>query len=149
MPDKIKIVKVISVYTYKSTDYCSNYRPISLLPSIDKISGKIVYRRTYDFIQYITAFTSDVVNALEKRPILSVFLDLSKPFHIINHHILLYKLEYYGIRSILLKWLKSYPSNRKQYVKYNNSDSRQQDATHGVPQVRFCLFYILMTFHSV
>ena len=38
------------------------------------------------------------------------------------------------IRGTPLKWFKSYLSNRKQYVKYNNSDSLQQDITFGVPQ---------------
>ena len=33
-----------------------------------------------------------------------------------------------------LKWFKSCLSNRKQYVKYNNSDSLQRDIAYGVPQ---------------
>ena len=64
----------------------------------------------------------------------SVFMDLSKAFDTINHHILLHKLEFYGTRGTPLKWFKSYLSNRKQYVKYNSNDSLQQGVTHGVPR---------------
>ena len=126
-----------------------------MLPSTSKILGQVVYKRTFHFIQSnkilnnnqygfrekhstinaITALTGDVIKALEnKDSVLSVFLDLSKAFDTIDHQILLHKLEFYGIRGTPLKWFKSYLSNRKQYVKYNNSDSLQRDITFGVPQ---------------
>ena len=155
VPDELKIAKIIPVHKSNAKDDISNYRPISLLPSISKILGIVVYKRTLHFIQTnkilnnnqygfrekhstinaITALTSDVIKALEKKnSVLSVFLDLSKAFDTIDHQILLYKLEFYGIRGTPLKWFKSYLSNRKQYVKYNNSDSLQRDITYGVPQ---------------
>ena len=34
----------------KSKQFCSNYRPISLLSNIDKIIEKIMYDRTYKFL---------------------------------------------------------------------------------------------------
>ena len=126
-----------------------------MLPSISKILGKVVYKRTFHFIQTnkilnnnqygfrdkyltinaITALTSGVIKALEnKDSVLSVFLDLSKAYDTIDHQILLYKLEFYGIRGTPPKWFKRYLSNRKQYVKYNNSDSLQRDITYDVPQ---------------
>ena len=45
-----------------------------------------------------------------------VQLDLRKGFDTINHYILLYKLEKYGINDNCLSWFKSYLSNRQQVV---------------------------------
>ena len=96
VPDELKIAKIIPVHKSNAKDDISNYRPISLLPSISKILGKVVYKRTFHFIQSnkilnnnqygfrekhstinsITALTGDVIKALEnKDSVLSVFLD--------------------------------------------------------------------------
>ena len=42
-----------------------------------------------------------------------VFIDLEKAFYTVNHKILLSKLDHYGIRDNVLKWLTSYLTNRK------------------------------------
>ena len=51
MSDEIKIANIIQFNKSKATDEFSNYIPISLSPSISKKLGKVVSRRTYDFIQ--------------------------------------------------------------------------------------------------
>ena len=61
-------------------------------------------------------------------------MDLRKAFDTVNHDILIKKLESYGIRGNILNWLKSYLSNRTQYVHYNGYDSDKKTVTHGVPQ---------------
>lgn len=65
---------------------------------------------------------------------LAVFLDLSKAFDTIDHHILLDKLSYYGIRGKALEWFRSYLSDRSQYVNYTNVKSESLDIVCGVPQ---------------
>ena len=45
VPNNMKIAKVIPLYKGKNTEQCTNYRPISLLPSFSKILEKIVHRR--------------------------------------------------------------------------------------------------------
>ena len=64
---------------------------------------------------------------------MAIFLDLSKAFDTINHHIFLEKLEFYGIRGISLKWFKNYLSLRKQF-EYKGTKSKLCEITYGVPQ---------------
>ena len=48
--------------------------------------------------------------------------------------ILLTKLNHYGIRGVVLDWLKSYLSQRKQFVNVNGHNSLSLPVTCGVPQ---------------
>ena len=59
---------------------------------------------------------------------------MSKAFHMINHQILLAKLNHYGIIGITLNLFKSYLSNRKQYVDPESSISDTINITSCVPQ---------------
>ena len=58
---------------------------------------------------------------------------IHRSFDTLNFDILLYKLQYYGIRDIALNLLKSYISNRKQYVKYNVNKSGFKEIKTWVP----------------
>ena len=61
-------------------------------------------------------------------------MDLSKAFDTLNHDVLLYKLETFGIRGNALSWLKDYLSHRQQYVVYNGVSSDLLTIKCGVPQ---------------
>ena len=65
---------------------------------------------------------------------IGVYLDFSKAFDTLDHDILFFKLNHYGIRDIALDWIKSYMLNRKQYVSYNDNPLDIQSMSCGVPQ---------------
>ena len=65
-----------------------------------------------------------IVHALENgESVIGLYLDFSKAFDTVNHAILLDKLEHYGIHGNALSWFKSYLTNRRQFVTYNNIKS--------------------------
>ena len=63
-------------------------------------------------------------------------MDLCKAFDTLDHNILLEKLRHchYGIRGTCLALLKSYLSERKQFVEFNGVKSSLANITTGVPQ---------------
>ena len=77
-----------------------------------------------------------------KEHAIGVFLDLSKAFDTANHDILFDKLKHYGVA---LEWVKSYFSERTQFVAFNNVRSAPQGISCGVTQgsILCSLFFIL------
>ena len=155
VPDNMKIAKVVPVYKKGDKSDVNNYRPISLLTSISKVLERIIYNRTFRFLQShdvfadyqfgfrenhstshaLLSFVEKATQALDKFcHMVGIFLDFSKAFDTINHEILLNKLYHYGIRGKALEWFRSYLSNRKQFVTFNNVNSQMLNIDCGVPQ---------------
>ena len=51
------------------------------------------------------------------NPVVLALLDLKKAFDLINHKLLINKLNAYGIRGLPLKWLSNYLTDRFQKLK--------------------------------
>ena len=66
--------------------------------------------------------------------VVGVYLDFSKAFDTVNHEILPTKLNHYGIRGQALYWFRSYLESRKQFVTYDNVQSKLKNIPCGVPQ---------------
>ena len=88
------------------------------------------------------------LNAIENSKMVGVMLvDFKKAFDLVDHQILIKKLEIYGLKADTLLWFNTYLSNRKQQVAINNSKSEFKHISCGVPQgsilgpLLFLLFY--------
>ena len=61
-------------------------------------------------------------------------IDFRKAFDLVDHKLLLNKLQIYRFNDLSLSWFKSYLSNRTQQVVINNLSSSSGDVVCGVPQ---------------
>ena len=154
-PDLCKLSKIIPIFKKDDPMFCVNYRPISLLPIYSKIFEKLIYTRMYSFLNCnnlvydkqfgfiakhsvnhaLISTTELIKHQLEHgNYVAGIFIDLEKAFDTVNHEILIGKLLYYGFRGIPLNLIKSFLSNRKQYVSINGFESNKLDTTCEVPQ---------------
>lgn len=154
-PDCLKKSKVVPIFKSGSPQDITNYRPISIIPSIAKIIEKIMEIRLTSFFNKhkiltnqqfgfrkgrstelaLIAFLNDIyINRNNNQHTLAVFIDFSKAFDSINHQILIKKLELYGLKGLVLNWFRSYLSKRQQSVKINSTNSNFKYLDSGVPQ---------------
>ena len=63
-----------------------------------------------------------------------IFIDLKKAFDTVDHEILCKKLYLCGIQNREPAWFKSYLSNRKQFARVNDADSKIEEIDIVVPQ---------------
>ena len=76
-----------------------------------------------------------VIEEMDKNEIpINIYLDLSKAFDTLDHEVLLYKLQYYGLKQTALKLLNNYLTNRTQYVVVDDVMSAKLPLKVGVPQ---------------
>jgi hypothetical protein len=154
-PHEWKTARVMPLYKNGQRNLPGNYRQISVLPVISKITERILYDQLYN---YLTKFellsdcqfgfrkfhsaatalldcTNDwYMNLDRKMSNLVVLMDLKKPFDTVDHQILLKKLELYGIKGQALSFLESYLSNRNQKCQIQGSVSSEKLIKCGVPQ---------------
>ena len=113
----------------------TNYRPVSLLPSLSKICEKVAFFHLFNFLSKIAFFyrfksgflqgdstvmqlvyiVHKIYVALEEgSEMRAVFLDISKVFDRVWHRGLIAKLRSLGVEGSLLNWFISYLSCCKQ-----------------------------------
>ena len=154
-PDLLKIGRVVPVFKAGETTRVSNYRPITILTTINKIFEILTYKRMESFLerhkilsdlQYgfmkgksTTQAIFKVVNDIhsvfhDKTCAIALFLDLTKAFDTVNKDVLMHKLGIYGFRGICNTFLSSYMTNRQQYVYLSGQKSEVKPISTGVPQ---------------
>ena len=111
-----------------------NYRPVSNLNFISKIQS--AYRRLHSTETGLLKIQNDIAASLDSgKAVALTLLDLSAAFDTIDHDILFNSLrDWFGVDGTVLRWIRSYLSNRKQKVKLGNSFSDVFSLPYGVPQ---------------
>ena len=132
----LKVAQVVPIYKNGPKEKCCNYRPISLLCPFSKIFEKCIYEQLYSYpikcnilapnqfgfkqncstSQTVRQLYDELVQNIDQKQITcSIFLDLNKTFDIVDHKILIQKLDHNGIRGLSEQLIKSYLDNRLQF----------------------------------
>lgn len=154
-PSIWKSARVVPLFKKGSKQDPSNYRPISILPTLSKILEKAVHSQFYSYLSEnnllslnqfgfrfksstVTAaakFTDQILHGMDDGLITGVaFLDLTKAFDTVNHSILLRKISNIGVDGTARDWFDSFLSNRSQVTCCNNKQSDPASISIGVAQ---------------
>lgn len=148
-----KIALIVPVHKKGSRLKVENYRGISILNTLAKVFEKIVYNAVYPIlvkgipntqhgflarrscVSNLACFSNFVLSNMDHGGQVDViYTDFEKAFDRVDHSILLNKLENLGIHGDLLRWIKSYLSNRSQATVVGGYRSDFISIPTGVPQ---------------
>ncbi|PFX21450.1 RNA-directed DNA polymerase from mobile element jockey [Stylophora pistillata] len=165
-PTRWKTAKVTPLFKGGALSDPSNYRPISVLPVLSKIIERHMYNSLYAFLTEqnliysrqsgfrkhhstetaLIKIVDELLFNLDRNKVSGlVLVDYAKAFDMVDHELLLKKLEVYGVKNQELNWCQSYLSDRKQVVCLDGNKSSEAFMRHGVPQGSILgpLFFIL------
>ena len=93
------------------------------------------FRAGHSTASAFTFVLNNIVSALdEKKHCAALFVDLSKAFDIVDHHLLLQRLCDFGFDNSACSWFRDYLSDRQQSVKLGSYQTELLTVTNGVPQ---------------
>lgn len=154
-PIQLKVAKVIPIYKAGPRNIMDNYRPISILSCFSKVYEIILYRRLEAYLKEISfihtnqfgflkqsstaSASASLLNEIAKRTnqrlkTACIFLDIKKAFDSVNHNILIKILRQININGPALELLRSFLSDRHQFVLIDKVKSSLLNITRGVPQ---------------
>ncbi|MCP4457910.1 MAG: reverse transcriptase family protein [Cytophagales bacterium] len=154
IPSEWKYALIVPVHKKGSKSDVENYRPISLTSLVVKVMERIVRDelmfkcnhlldpRQHGFLPgkscstQLVEYCDSLSLSLNKNIRAdAVYFDFAKAFDSVNHDLILSKLKtMYGINGKLLRFIKSYLSDRTQSVVVNGSVSSSLPVISGVPQ---------------
>ena len=158
VPSSFKKAALYQTLKKSVTDYeeFSNFRPISNLKFISKMTEKVVSLRLLHYLRsngleelYQSAYKqfhscetalirvqNDILREIDGNSgVILLLLDLSAAFDTVDHTILLQRMHSkFGIKGDALNWFRSYLSDRSQTVYVNGATSDSYDVFCGVPQ---------------
>ena len=138
-----------------SRSVTSNYRPVSLTSVCCKVLERIISSHIYDYLEefslisphqfgfraghstedQLLIFYNKVSSWVHDGFSVDVaFLDFSKAFDVVDHGLLLTKLESLGFDGMLLRWISGFLIGREMSIGVNGLCSTVRPVTSGVPQ---------------
>ena len=154
-PNVWKTANIIPIHKTGPKEDVNNYRPISILPTVSKIMEKWIHLKFMNYLNdnrllhekqsgfraghstesaLILLIDSWLKAINEGKLVGCVMIDFRKAFDLVDHAVLLKKLEIYKCGKSALSWFKSYLSTRTQKVSIKHSKSDTENITCGVPQ---------------
>lgn len=154
-PSQLKHAKIIPIFKGGTKSDPSNYRPISILPTISKLFEKHVnshlmgylnkyklihenqsgFRQKHSCQTALVKLIDNWMTCIDKGDIIgTLFLDFRKAFDLVDHSILIKKLSLYKLKDSALHWFISYLSYRQQAVDSGKGVSDFTKVRTGVPQ---------------
>ncbi len=127
MPETTLLAFITPILKSVDRSVPANYRPVSLTNHMTKIFERVLrlhivehlernglmnkaqhgFRARHSTITQLLNYTDSVLSMLEEgNPVDAIYLDFSKAFDKVDHHILLKKVEGLGIKGKLLEWIR-------------------------------------------
>ena len=155
LPADWKLQFVSPIYKKGQRSRAENYRPISLTCILCKmlesmvrsevlthlLTTGVLSKRQFGFIngrsttlQLLHFLDTCAQSIVQGKVVDTIYFDFKKAFDMVPHKRLIAKLEAYGIRGKVLKWIEEFLSGREQYVIVNGEKSSSGRVTSGIPQ---------------
>lgn len=153
---KLALVSPLLKKSHLDPDVLKNYRPVSNLTFLSKVTEKVVakrlishlhsnsliesmqsaYKQSHSTETALIRVQNDILMALDQQKIVMlVLLDLSAAFDTVDHSLLLERMSSgMGVADTALSWFESYLSDRQQKVCIRGSVSSLHKLKYGVPQ---------------
>ena len=155
LPQQWKTANITPIYKKESKCNPANYRPVSLTCITCKVLEHIInhhllahldrnnilvdaqhgFRHKRSCETQLLLTYNDIVSGVDKGDQMDILvLDFAKAFDKVAHKRLLHKLNHYGVRGQLLKWIRSFLVGRSQCVVVDGARSSDANVDSGVPQ---------------
>ena len=114
------------------------------------VSTQSGFRPHHSTESILIKMTDDWLEAMDQGLYTGVILlDLRKAFHVVNHDLLIAKLQIYGCSPSSLLWFKSYLTDRRQCVNLSGTVSNTEVLFSGIRQGSIFSFCLSMTYRSL
>lgn len=158
-PDTLKKAIVRPIHKKGNKKCFSNYRPMAILSSVDKIIEKSIVTKIGKFLQHnnilnecqhgfqkgkstntlLSKFTNEINTHLDnKKIVLAIFYDFKKAFDTLDTDTLLNGMDECGIGQPLNAWFRDYLTSRSYRVGVGDAVSEEVPVGCGVPQGSRC-----------